>query len=73
MIERRDSLGRRIGRNWWREMICEMLLDATLAWEAACESVAYGYETETAEYAESYPRPTLKAFLLDHAGMNRTV
>lgn len=67
---RRDKRGRRIGRNWWREMNCEVLLDATLTWDRQCEAVAYGYATETAEYAELNPRPTLKAFLLANKGMN---
>lgn len=66
---RRDKRGRKIGRNWWREHNCSILLDATLAWELACESVALGYATETTEYAEQYPRPTLKAFLIHNKGM----
>lgn len=66
---RRDKRGRRIGRNWWREYNCEILLDATLTWERDAEAVAIGYATETAEYAEQHPRPTLKAFLLANKGM----
>jgi hypothetical protein len=67
---RRDKRGRRIGYNWWREYNCSLLLDATLTWERDCEAVAIGYDTETAEYAQHTPRPTLKAFLLANAGMN---
>lgn len=71
MTERRDSRGRRIGRNWWREYNCDLLFTATHVWEMECEAVAAGYEAETAEYAEANPRPTLKAFLLANAGMHR--
>ena len=70
ILERRDKRGRRIGRNWWREMNCALLLDASLAWERQCENVAYGYKTETAEYAHAHPRPNLKAFLIANKGMN---
>lgn len=70
MTDRRDTRGRRIGYNWWREYNCSLLLDATLVWERECEEVALGYPTETAEFAESHPRPTLKAFLLANKGMN---
>lgn len=67
---RRDKRGRRIGRNWWREMNCSILLDATLTWEHQREAACYGYATEMAEFAELHPRPTLKAFLLANKGMN---
>lgn len=70
---RRDRLGRRIGRNWWREYNVGILLDASLTWERQCEQVALGYPTETAEYAEVHPRPTLKAFLIHNKGMNQPV
>lgn len=69
MPDRRDKRGRRIGRNWWRELNCSLLLDATLVWERDCEEVAFGYATETAEYAEAHPRPTLKEFLIHNKGM----
>lgn len=67
---RLDRRGRRIGRNWWREYNCMLLLDATLTWERDCESVALGYRTETLEYEALHPRPNLKAFLLANKGMN---
>lgn len=70
LVVRRDKRGRRIGRNWWREYNCELLLDATLIWEGQCEVAAMGYATEMAEFAELHPRPTLKAFLLANAGMS---
>lgn len=66
---RRDSLGRRIGRNWWREYNCGLLLDATLLWEAQAEAATLGYTTEMNEYEAENPRPNLKAFLLGNAGM----
>lgn len=67
--ERRDRLGRRVGYNWWRDYNCTLLLDATLAWERAAESETSGYETELAEYAAKNPRPNLKNFLIQNAGM----
>lgn len=66
---RRDSRGRRIGFNWWRDYNCALLLDATLAWERQCEDATYGYATEIAEYAAISPRPTLRAFLTANKGM----
>lgn len=70
-MARLDKRGRRVGRNWWREYNCQILLDATLVWERQCEDVCYGYPTEIGEYAEEHPRPTLKAFLLANAGLGR--
>lgn len=70
MSKRRDKRGRRIGYNWWREMNCDLLLDATLTWEQRCEETTYGYKTEMVEYAERHPRPNLKDFLVRNAGMN---
>lgn len=61
---RRDRLGRRIGRNAWREYVTEAWRMADHAWWLACEAEAIGYATEIAEYAEAHPRPTLKAFLV---------
>lgn len=70
-MPRTDKRGRKIGYNWWREYNCDLLFDAARTWETRCEVEAIGYETETREYAAQYPRPTLKAFLLANAGMNR--
>lgn len=67
---RRDKRGRRIGYNWWRELNCDLLFNATAAWERDCEATALGYATEIAEYRAANPRPNLKAFLLANAGMN---
>lgn len=69
---RRDSLGRRIGRNWWREFICDALFNAEQAWQRHRESVAIGYATEEAEFAQQHPRPTLKALLISNAGLDKT-
>lgn len=66
---RRDRLGRRIGRNWWREMICGSLAGAEQAWWLEREAVALGYQTEMQEFQEQNPRPTLRLFLETHAGM----
>lgn len=67
--DRRDKRGRRIGHNWWREYICEMLLDADLTWLAAREAACNGWPTEEREYQMAHPRPTLKDFLIRCAGM----
>jgi len=70
-MERRDKRGRRIGRNWWREWIVDQLYCADHAWWLKREEEAIGYETEMKIFAEGNPRPTLKAFLIGHAGMHR--
>lgn len=66
---RLDKRGRKIGRNWWREMNNELLLDASITWANQCEAVCFGYGTEIDEYAREHPRPTLKAFLIGNKGM----
>jgi len=67
-VYRRDRLGRRIGRNWWRDLICDQFYAADHAWWLAREATALGYATEEAEYADQHPRPTLKGFMLALAG-----
>jgi len=69
VTQRRDKRGRRIGRNWWREMNCEQWWRATLDWEEQREREALGYETEMREFEQAHPRPNLKSFLLANAGM----
>lgn len=69
--ERRDSLGRRIGRNWWREYNCDLFYCAREAWEQQAEDASYGYTTELAEYRQAHPMPTLKEFLVGNAGLHR--
>ena len=61
---RRDRLGRRIGRNWFRELAVSTWRDAHDAWLAQRENVCYGYATENREYAELHPQPTYKAVLI---------
>lgn len=68
---RRDTLGRAIGRNWWRELNVGILADQERIWQDGLEAYAVGYATEAAEYAERHPRPTLKQLLIDNAGMSR--
>lgn len=67
-MERRDSLGRRIGYNWWREYNVTILRDAEAAWQSL-----YGtnHQMEHDEFCLIHPRPTLKALLLGNAGMHR--
>lgn len=65
---RRDKIGRRIGRNAWREYVMDAYYAAAQAWEIECERVAIGYRTEIAEFAAANPRPTLKAFLIGLKG-----
>lgn len=69
--DRRDSRGRRIGYNWWREYNCSLLLDATLIWEAQREAACNGWATEEREFLETHPRPTLKQYLMLNRGMHK--
>jgi hypothetical protein len=83
VLERRDKRGRRIGYNWWREYITDLLWHAEQAWQALRESgtaigttaiagadfdTAY-YQLSEAEFRQLHPRPTLKQLLIEHAGM----
>lgn len=81
---RRDKRGRRIGYNWWREYNTDALRHAEDAWQALRESALPAhsvagaahsgvamYQLSEAEFREMHPRPTLKQFLLDNAGINR--
>jgi hypothetical protein len=70
LVTRRDRRGRRIGHNWWRELNCELLLDADLTWQREREAASSGYPAEERDFAEANPRPTLKAFLLANKSMN---
>jgi hypothetical protein len=65
---RRDTLGRRIGRNWWREWIMDTLRCADAAWQLDAEAASNGWATELAEYRAGHPRPTLRGFLEAMAG-----
>lgn len=66
--KRRDRLGRRIGRNWWREYVTDLWASADHAWWLQAEAVAVGYDTELEEYAQAHPRPRFKDFLVELAG-----
>ena len=83
-VDRRDSLGRRIGYNWWREYIMQALDSAESEWQARRESgdpihsgavagatydTAY-YQLSDREYSMIHPRPTLKEFLINNRGMH---
>lgn len=68
---RRDRLGRRIGRNWWREYAWDTWHAAYHAWWLQAEAVALGYETELEEYKRDHPTPTYKDFLVGMAGSMR--
>ena len=68
MIERRDILGRRIGRNWWREYILDCYYNAEDAWQALKGT---NHQMEDDEFLETHPRPTLKRMLVASAGMSR--
>lgn len=61
---RRDRLGRRIGRNWWREYVTDAWRCADHAWWLAMEDATSLWATEMAEWAETHPRPTLKGFMI---------
>ncbi len=65
---RRDSLGRRIGRNWWREFIMAHLSAAAHAWELNAEQASNGWATEYEEFRDLHPRPQLKHFLVGLRG-----
>lgn len=66
---RRDSLGRRIGYNWWRTYNMELFTLDTLVWEQGWEAASYS--TERAEYEAANPRPNLKHFLVNNKGLTR--
>lgn len=67
---RRDRLGRRIGRNWWREYITGEWRDAYDAWHLIMSDVCLGYAEEEREYRYNNPSPKFKDFLIQHAGQH---
>lgn len=85
MRVRRDRLGRRIGRNWWREYNCQLLAEAEAVWQARRESGDPILSTavpgadhntgfnqlEDADYRRIHPRPTLREFLVSNAGFSK--
>lgn len=68
---RLDRLGRRIGRNWWREHVMQLLRDDTDAWWAVAEAMALGYDTELAAYKREHPMPQLKTYLIHMKGLHQ--
>jgi hypothetical protein len=68
--ERRDSLGRRIGYNWWREFIWGEWRCAYDAWLMEMQHACLGYGTEEREHRYNNPSPKFKDFLIEHAGQH---
>lgn len=81
-MTRLDKRGRKIGYNWWRDMNVTVLSDAEDAWQrrresdepapgapGAAHSQIACYQLDDDEYRALFPRPTLKAYLLENAGM----
>lgn len=64
MSTRRDSRGRRIGRNWWRELAVETWRAAYDAWTLELEAASNGWTTEASEFRAQHPTPTFKATLI---------
>lgn len=60
---RRDRLGRRIGRNRWREYVTDSWRCADHAWWLEAEATAIGYATELEEFRQEHPRPQLGRFM----------
>lgn len=68
---RRDTLGRRIGYNWWREYNVQMMRDYNFAHtERDCYDRETGQVEEPEDYFAKYPLVTLKSCLLANKGMN---
>lgn len=67
---RLDKLGRRVGYNWWRDLIVSSWIVADTAWRQDLEVCTKGYSAEEEQHKETYPRPTLKLFMigLKHKG-----
>lgn len=61
---RRDRLGRRIGRNRWRDYITDHWRCADHAWWLEAEAASNGWKTELAEFRASKPRPNLGDFMV---------
>lgn len=65
---RRDKRGRRIGANWWRELIMSQY---NAAWHDRDEREQDNHQMEPAEFAAYWPKPRLKDFLVGNAGLWR--
>ena len=66
---RRDRLGRRIGRNWWREYNTAIVRDANDAIDAIKGT---NHQMEPDEFRSVHPYVTLKATLIHNAGMHQS-
>lgn len=66
--ERRDTLGRRIGFNWWREMNVTQMQDYNFSTDALDGE---NHQMEPDEFRAAHPRLTLKQCLVGNAGMHR--
>lgn len=59
----RDRLGRRIGRNLWREHVWDNWHAADYTWWQHCENETSLYDAEVQEYRSNNPRPNLGDFM----------
>lgn len=68
MTVRRDALGRRIGRNWWREYNTAIVRDYN---DAIDVLNGQNHQMEPDEFRAAHPKATLKATLIHNKGMSR--
>ena len=65
-VERLDSRGRKIGRNWWREYNTTALRD----YNDSVDCIAgTNHQMEPDEFRSAYPLVNLKQLLIGNAGM----
>lgn len=70
-MSRRDSIGRRIGHNWWREYVWTEWRCAYDAWHLIMSDECLGYSPEEREYRHNRPSPKFRDFLEQLAGAGR--
>lgn len=83
--ERRDSLGRRIGYNWWRQYNLDQLFLETEMWLRLRESGEYirgdvagadhhtcYYQLTEEEFRSLHPKPTLQDILIQNSGLGNS-
>lgn len=66
-MTRCDKRGRRIGHNWWREMIMEQFRSQ---WHDRDEREGDNHQMEPDEFNAAFPKPRLKDLLIGNAGMH---
>src|SRR5690349_991135 len=72
---RRDSLGRRIGYNWWREYVHDIWYAADARWREERDQECVGYPADEALYGlygesrDTPRRPTFKQCLIESSGL----